>query len=78
MKPRMLMTVDKDMTLLPVSVRVGQAVDVVAQVSICSIVGTADIEQLRWCCLHDLAGTAIDLGLEFCITDVLLCAGWTT
>ena len=33
MKPRMLMTVDKDMNLLPVSVRVGQAVDVVAQVS---------------------------------------------
>ena len=32
MKPRMLMTVDKDMNLLPVSVRVGQAVDVVAQV----------------------------------------------
>ncbi|KAL0029326.1 hypothetical protein WJX79_010455 [Trebouxia sp. C0005] len=31
MKPRMLMTVDKDMNLLPVSVRVGQAVDVVAQ-----------------------------------------------
>ena len=31
-KPRMLMTVDKDMNLLPVSVRVGQAVDVVAQV----------------------------------------------
>ena len=34
MKPRMLMTVDKDMNLLPVSVRVGQAVDVVAQVRI--------------------------------------------
>ena len=33
MKPRMLMTVDKDMNLLPVSVRVGQAVDVVAQVN---------------------------------------------
>lgn len=32
MKPRMLMTVDKDMNMLPVSVRVGQAVDVVAQV----------------------------------------------
>ena len=32
MKPRMLMTVEKDMNLLPVSVRVGQAVDVVAQV----------------------------------------------
>lgn len=52
----MLMTVDKDMNLLPVSVRVGQAVDVVAQVSICSIVGTVDTEHLWRYCLHGLAG----------------------
>jgi 26S proteasome regulatory subunit N1 len=31
MKPRMLLTVDEEGTLLPVPVRVGQAVDVVAQ-----------------------------------------------
>ena len=32
MKPRMLMTVDEELNLLTVPVRVGQAVDVVAQV----------------------------------------------
>ncbi len=32
MRPRMLMTIDEEGKLLPVSVRVGQAVDVVAQV----------------------------------------------
>jgi hypothetical protein len=32
MRPRMLMTIDEDGKLLPVTVRVGQAVDVVAQV----------------------------------------------
>lgn len=32
MRPRMLMTIDEDGKMLPVSVRVGQAVDVVAQV----------------------------------------------
>lgn len=31
MRPRMLMTVDEEGKLLPVSVRVGQAIDVVAQ-----------------------------------------------
>lgn len=31
MKPRMLMTVDEEGKLLPVPVRVGQAIDVVAQ-----------------------------------------------
>lgn len=35
MQPRMLMTLDEEMKPLPVTVRVGQSVDVVGQVSEC-------------------------------------------
>lgn len=51
MRPRMLLTLDEDLMVLPVSVRVGQAVDTVAQVrfkkssfsaSLCSLASLAD------------------------------------
>ena len=50
MKPRMLMTVDKDMNLLPVSVRVGQAVDVVAQV-----------RERQHACVHNVDNDSVKL-----------------
>ena len=70
MKPRMLMTVDKDMNLLPVSVRVGQAVDVVAQVctlSVCSC-------NLRMVCLVAWHALSAHQAFHLYVQHALRCA----
>ena len=51
MRPRMLLTLDTEGQLLPVPVRVGQAVDVVAQVTVLACQAALTLCKLNSACL---------------------------